>query len=142
MPGQECGQLCKRPVSLLDKGPGFTLRWEGCWRAHARGCVCLDARVRACGCVCLSVRTSVRIWQSNHRSQSCADIRSPSLPSLPDLVSQLHLPRGAWALPYLLVLLQRNRAPGLMLPVAGLPVFQAILPHWPQSPSVRLQVLG
>lgn len=103
---------------------------------------CPWMRVHACGCVCLSVRTSVRIWQSNHRSQSCADIRSPSLPSLPDLVSQLHLPRGAWALPYLLVLLQRNRAPGLMLPVAGLPVFQAILPHWPQSPSVRLQVLG
>lgn len=46
------------------------------------------------------------------------------------------------ALPYLLVLLQSNRASGLMLPTARLPVFQAVIPQRAHSPTVRLQVLS
>lgn len=43
---------------------------------------------------------------------------------------------------HLLVLLERNSASGLLLPMAGLPMFQAIIPQWPHAPTIRLEVLS
>lgn len=41
-------------------------------------------------------------------------------------------------LSYLLVLLERNRASGVMLPVAQLPVFHTVPAHGPHSTTICL----
>lgn len=93
----------------------------------------------------VSVYTLVWIWQGNHGSQSCSPALISYLPPARTYATPQHLlmtPSEGHLLPYLLVLLERNRASGLMLPMARVPVFLAVIPQRPQAPTIHLQVLS